>query len=44
MLEQEAHKFGLPDIEFPPAAIGSPQQMQILGLIRRKAKPARLGS
>jgi hypothetical protein len=36
MLEQEAHKFGLREREFPPGAIASPQQMQILTLIARK--------
>jgi hypothetical protein len=33
MLEHEAHKLGLREREFPAGAIGSPQQMQIVGVI-----------
>jgi hypothetical protein len=33
MLEQLAQMFGLRESAFPPAAIGSPQQIQILGVI-----------
>jgi hypothetical protein len=38
VLEQQAHKLGLRRRKFPREAIGSPQQMQIVGLIIRETK------
>jgi hypothetical protein len=35
-LEQQAHKFGLREKEFPAKAVASPQQMQIVGLMIQK--------